>query len=59
MTEPMMECPSCALEAPKDAETCPYCGYEFPRTRISVKWAAILMALLLIWPLIKLFKWLF
>ena len=53
------ECPSCALQAPKEAEECPYCGYEFPQQRRSLAWAAILMALLLAWPVIRLVQWLF
>lgn len=51
-----MECPSCALEAPDDAEICPYCGYEFPRQKRSVMLMAVVMALLLAWPLIKLIQ---
>jgi len=35
-----IECPSCALQAPADAETCPYCGYEFPEQRRSIHWMA-------------------
>ena len=41
-----------------DAETCLYCGYEFPETPRSVRWVAWLMALLLIWPLVELIDWL-
>jgi len=25
------ECPGCAIPADRGAETCPICGYEFPR----------------------------
>lgn len=53
-----MECPSCALQIPADAEDCPYCGYEIPKQKTSTKTAAIIFALLLIWPLIKLLDWL-
>lgn len=53
-----MECPSCALEVESKSETCPFCGYEFPVQRRSVSLAAIVMALLLIWPTIKLLQWL-
>lgn len=51
----MRECPSCALEYEDDGdvETCPYCGYEFPQRRSSLKWVAILFALLMAWPAIK------
>ncbi|RMH66170.1 MAG: zinc ribbon domain-containing protein [Bacteroidetes bacterium] len=46
------------MEIPADAETCPYCGYEIPRQKSSLKTAAILFALLLIWPLLKVLDWL-
>lgn len=55
----MKECPSCALEVEKEAEVCPYCGYEFPEEKSSLKYAAILMALLMAWPLFELFQYLF
>ncbi|ARA93666.1 hypothetical protein AWN76_011160 [Rhodothermaceae bacterium RA] len=58
MPDATTECPSCALEIPADAETCPYCGYEIPRQKSSLKTAAILFALLLIWPLLKVLDWL-
>lgn len=46
------ECPSCALEAPADVDTCPYCGYEFPEQPASRVWMAWLFAaLLLLWAL--------
>ena len=51
-----MECPSCALEVPSEAEECPYCGYEFPRQKRSVMVAAVVMALLLAWPVFKLIQ---
>ena len=53
-----MECPSCALEVDADAAICPYCGYEFPVQKRSVKVVAIVMALLLLWPVIKLVEYL-
>lgn len=56
----MKECPSCGLEFEDEgAEECPYCGYEFPPEKPSLKWAALLMALLLAWPVFKLLTWLF
>jgi hypothetical protein len=55
----MRECPSCALEVEKEAEVCPYCGYEFPRQKVSLKLAALLMAALLAWPIFKLISSLF
>jgi hypothetical protein len=42
-----------------EEEVCPYCGYEFPETPRSVRWVAWVMALLLIWPLIELLRWIF
>lgn len=51
------ECPSCALEVRVEAgepkpETCPYCGYEFPRRARAVGAVAWLFALLLVLPLL-------
>lgn len=48
------ECPSCAMEVERGAEECPYCGYEFPPERSSLKAMAILLALLLAWPVFEL-----
>lgn len=48
------ECPSCALEVDRTAETCPYCGYEMPRQKRGLVWAAVAFALLLAWPLVRL-----
>jgi len=59
MAEKQQECPSCALDIDDPVEVCPYCGYEFPRERSGLKAAAILMALLMAWPLIKLLQYLF
>jgi hypothetical protein len=36
-----------------DVERCPYCDYEFPQRRSSVRWVAWFLALLLLWPAIK------
>ena len=58
MPEAQKECPACALDVDREATECPYCGYEFPVTRSSVKLVAIIMALLLLWPLIKLIQYL-
>lgn len=59
MADKKEECPSCAMDVDADADTCPYCGYEFPRQRSSVKAAALIMALLLAWPLFKLISMIF
>lgn len=59
MADKVKECPACALDVDKDADVCPYCNYEFPRQKSSVKAAAWLMALLLAWPLYKLLMLLF
>ena len=48
MADRLRECPSCALDAPADADVCPFCGYEFPVQKSSVKWAAVAMAILLL-----------
>ena len=42
------ECPSCALEAPADAATCPYCGYEHPAAGRGNRFFALLFILLLL-----------
>ena len=59
MAEKLEECPSCALEVDVREETCPYCGYEFPRQRSSLKYMAWLLALLLAWPVLELLMRLF
>lgn len=53
------ECPSCALPIEADADVCPYCGYDLPRQKGSLKIAAIVFALLLLWPIIRLIDHLF
>lgn len=54
----MIECPSCALDIEKDAETCPYCGYEIPVQKAGLNYIAVLAVLLLLWPLFKLITYL-
>lgn len=54
----MKECPSCALEVEATASRCPYCGYEFPQDRTIWKPIAVIVALLLIWPIIELVRYL-
>lgn len=44
------ECPSCAMDVAgnrSDYETCPYCGYEFPRQKTSYTLMAILLLVLM------------
>jgi len=38
----------------RGAERCPICGYEFPRQKSYVKYAALLLLIIFAWPLIKL-----
>lgn len=42
------ECPGCAMEVDGDAEVCPICGYEFPKTSTGVKIMAWVMIILMI-----------
>jgi hypothetical protein len=42
------ECPSCAMEIDARADECPVCGYEFPSSGGVLKWAAILLAVLVL-----------
>jgi len=53
-----VECPSCALPIDDHEEVCPYCGYERPRDRPAWKIVAIIVALLLIWPIVELIRFL-
>jgi predicted nucleic acid-binding Zn ribbon protein len=50
------ECPSCALPIDEDADACPYCGYDLPKQKNSLKIAAIVFALLMLWPLFELIQ---
>lgn len=52
------ECPSCALSIDAQADVCPYCGYDLPRTAFSIKAAAVAFALLMLWPLFELARYL-
>jgi len=46
----MRECPSCALNFEDEGQDeCPYCGYELPRQKSSVKWMAWLLVLIMLW----------
>jgi len=40
------ECPSCAMEVDINSKVCPICKYQFTRQSTSLKWAALLLALL-------------
>lgn len=44
------------MDVDSDAETCPFCGYEFPRQKGSVKLIAVVIILLMLWPLFKLIQ---
>ncbi len=44
----MHECPSCALEVEGTPTECPYCGYEFPQQKSSIKMVAWLLIVLLV-----------
>ncbi|MDG5766558.1 zinc ribbon domain-containing protein [Balneolales bacterium ANBcel1] len=53
--EKTRECPSCALEAPVDAETCPFCGYEFPQQQKGTTIMAwLFVALIVLWVITRL-----
>lgn len=54
MSDNTRECPSCALPIDASSDVCPYCGYDLPRQKSSLKAAAILFALLMLWPLFEL-----
>ena len=51
MPDRTRECPSCALEAPTDAEVCPFCNYEFPVAKKGIGSMAIVFVLLMLLPL--------
>ena len=56
----LRECPSCALESEASETVCPYCGYEFPEPSKGMHWAAwLFVALLMVWPLMRLARLLF
>ncbi len=49
------ECPSCALEAPADAEECPYCQYEFPpEQKGTTIMAWVFVILIILWLITRL-----
>jgi len=50
------ECPSCAVEIRGDAERCPICGYEFPRSRLPLRITAFILLLLFLWPLLHMVR---
>jgi predicted amidophosphoribosyltransferase len=44
------ECPGCAVDVDKNEETCPICGYEFPKQPLSLKIAVwLFIVLMLLW----------
>jgi hypothetical protein len=50
------ECPGCAMEVDANRNTCPFCEYEFPQSRMSFKPVAILMLILFLYPLVMLIR---
>lgn len=49
MSDKKQECPSCAMMVDADAEVCPICGYDLPKTSKGViigVWLLILLMLL-------------
>ncbi len=50
------ECPGCAMPVPADAHECPYCHYEFPGQKSSLKWVALLVLLAFLLPLLVLLR---
>ncbi|HEY9489309.1 MAG TPA: zinc ribbon domain-containing protein [Chryseosolibacter sp.] len=46
------ECPSCAMEIDANAKRCPVCDYEFPTNNVTLKWAAVLLALLFLFYMV-------
>lgn len=42
------ECPGCAVEVDADADTCPICKYDFPRSSRWLQLTAWLMLILVI-----------
>ena len=52
-----LECPSCATDIEPANGLCPICGYEFAdKRRWGIKLIAVILALLLIYPLFKLLQ---
>ena len=43
-----VECPGCAMEVEYNADTCPICGYDFPKQPASLKFAVWLFILLML-----------
>jgi RNA polymerase subunit RPABC4/transcription elongation factor Spt4 len=42
------ECPSCAMEVDSRSKVCPVCQYEFAETSTGMRWAVILVLILLL-----------
>jgi len=50
------ECPSCGIEIDKEHTVCPICQYEFPiKSKFNIKIIAVILIILLLYPLIRLF----
>lgn len=46
------ECPSCAMNIDADAEVCPICQYEFPKTNKGLQIIAIILIIVVMYFLI-------
>lgn len=57
MSSKEKECPSCAMNVPRDEKVCPICGYEFPDQSSTFKFAVVVMTLifilLILWGVVK------
>jgi len=42
------ECPSCAMEIDASAKVCPVCSYQFPEQPRSLRWIAVLLAIIML-----------
>ncbi len=49
----MKECPSCAMDIDGAAAVCPICQYEFPRQRRLIRWSALVLVAMMLYPLYR------
>ena len=52
------ECPSCGLDAPAEADVCPFCAYEFPVAKTGTRLSAWLFVALMVLFAVPLLAWL-